>query len=110
MRLPWRRHRKRCRSGAQLHQDGPKDSRAPGANGSRAREMFKLGSPESRGVCPVPKKNRVDRTDAIDTDLAVLFDGTPFRYRICPDVPEWKADVVDEDLMVKYFGHFASHR
>src|ERR1700719_285195 len=72
--------------------------------------MFKFRSLESHGVCPVPKQNRVNRTDAINADLAVLFDGTPFRYRICPDVPEWKADVVDEDLLVKYFRHFVSHR
>src|ERR1700722_20950875 len=72
--------------------------------------MFKFRSFESCGVCPVSKKNRVDRTDAIDADLAVFFEGTPFRYGIGPDVPKWKADVVDVDLMVKYFRHFVSHR
>ena len=88
----------------------PKIIVLPARTAQEAREMLKLRSLEPRGVCPVPKQNRVDRTDAIDADLTVLFDGTPFRYRICPDVPEWKADVVDEDLMVKYFRHFVSHR
>ena len=88
----------------------PKIIVLPAKTAQEAREMLKLRSLEPRGVYPVPKKNRVDRTDAIDADLTVLFDGTPFRYRIRLDVPEWKADVVDEHLMVKYIRHFVSHR
>jgi hypothetical protein len=58
----------------------------PARSAQEARETFKFRCLESRGLCPVPKQNRVERTDAIDTDLTVLVDGTPFRYRICPDV------------------------
>jgi hypothetical protein len=64
----------------------PKIVVLPARSAQEARETFKFRCLESRGLCPVPKQNRVDRTDAIDTDLTVLVDGTPFRYRICPDV------------------------
>ena len=81
----------------------------PARAAQEARKMFKLRSLESRRVCPVPKKNCVNRTDAINADLTVLLYGTPFGYRICPDIPKWKSYIVNEHFLMKRRRHIASH-
>jgi hypothetical protein len=87
----------------------PKIVVLPAGATQEAREMFKLSSLESRCVCPVPKQNRVNRTDAINADLTVLFDGTPFLHRKCPNIPKWKSYVVNEHFLMKRRGRVASH-